>query len=341
MNQVPSSDFKASELNINNYEHNLIFNLSSNKRYINQLNDDAAKNTHNNDSTKKVKTIHALKSNDMNANEIPSEMLLSSEATIRSSTLTSDNSAAARGFNHNHTYTNGAETSTASDTSDAPIHPYSYKNKMQRILEKMKMKDEKSASGNGSGASSQAESRDDIYLRLNHIDLTFEEIVNSNSEEFNELLKRPEYTQPQLTFLRDMRRRAKNKIAAQVCRKRKLDSIESLTEDVNQLKEIKSDLMEDQLNIHKELSEMANKFNDLYSDILNSSDVFSQADGTILQYINNLKLQLSTNEEDLYSADSVISQLTVSEEEQSSQDIGDYDDDDSQDDITYHSSDRK
>ena len=53
------------------------------------------------------------------------------------------------------------------------------------------------------------------------IPLTMDQIVESPVEEFNEILTRHKLTEPQLQLIRDIRRRGKNKVAAQNCRKRK------------------------------------------------------------------------------------------------------------------------
>ncbi|XP_023340030.1 transcription factor NF-E2 45 kDa subunit [Eurytemora carolleeae] len=47
-------------------------------------------------------------------------------------------------------------------------------------------------------------------------------------DEFNDLLSRHDLTEEQLNLCRDIRRRGKNKVAAQNCRRRKLDQVEEL-----------------------------------------------------------------------------------------------------------------
>ena len=47
-------------------------------------------------------------------------------------------------------------------------------------------------------------------------------------DEFNDLLSKTDLTEDQLNTCRDIRRRGKNKVAAQNCRQRKLEQIEEL-----------------------------------------------------------------------------------------------------------------
>lgn len=47
-------------------------------------------------------------------------------------------------------------------------------------------------------------------------------------DEFNDLLSKNELSEEQLNVCRDIRRRGKNKVAAQNCRQRKLEQIEEL-----------------------------------------------------------------------------------------------------------------
>lgn len=78
-------------------------------------------------------------------------------------------------------------------------------------------------------------SRDEKRARALQIPIPTLEIVNLPIDEFNERLTKYELTDTQLSLIRDIRRRGKNKVAAQNCRKRKLDQINTLQLEVDSL----------------------------------------------------------------------------------------------------------
>jgi len=63
-----------------------------------------------------------------------------------------------------------------------------------------------------------------------------QDIVNPPMDEFNDMLSKEDLTEEQLNICRDIRRRGKNKVAAQNCRKRKLEQIDELQERLDESK---------------------------------------------------------------------------------------------------------
>ena len=61
-------------------------------------------------------------------------------------------------------------------------------------------------------------------------------------DEFNDMLSKEDLTEEQLNICRDIRRRGKNKVAAQNCRKRKLEQIDELQKKVDEAKKRQNQL---------------------------------------------------------------------------------------------------
>jgi hypothetical protein len=142
--------------------------------------------------------------------------------------ITSDD--ALYGLIHNHTYLETNE-------DDGVYHPHSYKNKLKSMIN-----------------ATNKESKDEVLLTEYKIEYSLDLIVNSNVEAFTDMLKNPKLTQEQLNVMKDIRRRGKNKIAAKTCRKRKIDSIDNLKEDVDELKSKKAMLELERKNIEEQVS---------------------------------------------------------------------------------------
>merc|ERR1719320_2101937 len=68
------------------------------------------------------------------------------------------------------------------------------------------------------------------------IRLNVKDIVTPPMDEFNDMLSKEDLTEEQLNICRDIRRRGKNKVAAQNCRKRKLEQIDELQERLEEAK---------------------------------------------------------------------------------------------------------
>jgi len=81
-------------------------------------------------------------------------------------------------------------------------------------------------------------------------------ITKMGMEEFNEYCQRRHFSEEQIQYMRDVRRKGKNKIAAQNCRKRKIENIEELEKKVEQGKAV---LMEKQKKNRKMEEDKENK----------------------------------------------------------------------------------
>ncbi|XP_066571719.1 nuclear factor erythroid 2-related factor 3 [Amia ocellicauda] len=110
-------------------------------------------------------------------------------------------------------------------------------------------------------------SRDERRARAFDIPFSVQDIVNMPVEEFLELLSSYDLTEAQVTLIRDIRRRGKNKVAAQNCRKRKLDVITNLESDVDELQRRKEKLLKERVQQNKSIGSMKQKLNQLYRDV--------------------------------------------------------------------------
>lgn len=110
-------------------------------------------------------------------------------------------------------------------------------------------------------------SRDERRAKALHIPFSVDEIVRMPVESFNGMLSRHYLTDLQLSLIRDIRRRGKNKVAAQNCRKRKLDVLLNLEDDVCNLQAKKETLKRERIQCHKAINIMRQKLHDLYHDV--------------------------------------------------------------------------
>lgn len=114
------------------------------------------------------------------------------------------------------------------------------------------------------------ESRDEKKARELNISLTLEQIINSPVEEYNELLNRANLNPEQQSLVRDIRRRGKNKVAAQNCRKRKIETISSMEMDIDDLNSEREELLTKQKELEDTKKGIQAKYNQLYQQIFNS-----------------------------------------------------------------------
>ena len=105
--------------------------------------------------------------------------------------------------------------------------------------------------------------------------ITCADIINLPMDEFNDLLSKHELTEEQLTLCRDIRRRGKNKVAAQNCRKRKIDQIKQLETEVTRIKCRKTELVTDHEKLMQQRATWADLVKRLHDYVLKVTRGFS------------------------------------------------------------------
>lgn len=110
-------------------------------------------------------------------------------------------------------------------------------------------------------------SRDERRAKALNIPFPMDQIINLPVDDFNELLTQYTLTDTQLALVRDIRRRGKNKVAAQNCRKRKLESIIHLETELNQLKAQREILSKQRFEFNRSLAFIKRRLSDLYSQV--------------------------------------------------------------------------
>ena len=110
------------------------------------------------------------------------------------------------------------------------------------------------------------------YKRIEELKVPFtvDQIVHTPVEEFNDMLTRHKLTETQLQLIRDIRRRGKNKVAAQNCRKRKMDVICTLEDEMGSMERMRDKLLHERYIIDKQTRDMKEKLSNLYSEIFHS-----------------------------------------------------------------------
>ncbi|KAJ6666583.1 hypothetical protein lerEdw1_020306 [Lerista edwardsae] len=111
------------------------------------------------------------------------------------------------------------------------------------------------------------QNHDEHRAKALRIPFSVNDIVTLPVDSFNSMLSRYYLTDNQLSLIRDIRRRGKNKVAAQNCRKRKLDAIMNLEDDVYHLQAKKESLKKEKAQCNRSISLIKQKLDHLYWDI--------------------------------------------------------------------------
>lgn len=110
-------------------------------------------------------------------------------------------------------------------------------------------------------------SRDERRALALKIPFSLEKIVNLPVDDFNELLTQFTLSDTQLALVRDIRRRGKNKVAAQNCRKRKLENIVHLENELGHLRAQREHLSRERLEFQQNLALIKCRLSDLYTQV--------------------------------------------------------------------------
>ncbi|XP_033840429.1 endoplasmic reticulum membrane sensor NFE2L1b isoform X3 [Periophthalmus magnuspinnatus] len=159
-------------------------------------------------------------------------------------------------ISHNHTY----NLPLSSAFSDRPELPLSNAKKSIRDKQSSKLQQHQDLLDKHA-------SRDERRARAMKIPFSNEKIINLPVEEFNELLAKHHLSEAQLALIRDIRRRGKNKMAAQNCRKRKLDTIINLEQNVQELRRDKARLLKEKMEFIRSIRQMKQKMHGLYQEV--------------------------------------------------------------------------
>ena len=101
--------------------------------------------------------------------------------------------------------------------------------------------------------------RDEKRAKEMKIPFNLDDIIDMPVDQFSEMLSEYKLTESQLQLIRDIRRRGKNKQAAQNCRKRKLDVIQTLEEEVEGLRNERDQLEQKRHQMKRETSQLKEK----------------------------------------------------------------------------------
>lgn len=110
-------------------------------------------------------------------------------------------------------------------------------------------------------------SRDEQRAKALKIPLSVSMIINLPVDDFKELLSKHHLNDAQMALVQDIRRRGKNKVAAQNCRKRKMENIVGLEGELDSLKEEKERLLSEKVQKAAQLKEMKQQLSSLYLEV--------------------------------------------------------------------------
>ncbi|XP_068572031.1 transcription regulator protein BACH1b [Cebidichthys violaceus] len=143
-------------------------------------------------------------------------------------------------------------------------------------------------SGEDGDSETETEGDSESYTRerARQVKLPFsvEWIVDLSRNDFQQLLKQQVFTREQLEFVHDIRRRSKNRLAAQRCRKRKLDCIHDLQCEINKLKTEREKLMMEKSHLSQLRSKTYHSVSALCQRVYNEANLQPEQLQVLAQY---------------------------------------------------------
>lgn len=154
------------------------------------------------------------------------------------------------------------------DLSEGVWHDHSYASPPPLTYPHKSIKEEPVSDDESTRLEERDLSRDELRARAMCLPFSVLQIVNMPVEEFLDVLESHGFSPEQVTLLRDIRRRGKNKLAAQNCRKRKLDAITGLQEEVARLQAQRDRLLRDKRLTAKTMCAVGQQIQQLTRDVL-------------------------------------------------------------------------
>ncbi len=118
--------------------------------------------------------------------------------------------------------------------------------------------------------------KDEKMAREARIKISVQDIISLSIDEFNDLLSKNTLSEDQYKICRDIRKRGKNKIAAQTCRQRKSDQIEELRGRLQNEQNTTSRLKKEYEGLVVQRKNAADELNNLINNILISRNLSPQ-----------------------------------------------------------------
>lgn len=166
-----------------------------------------------------------------------------------------------------HSDISASSSLDSNQNSDSIHHNHSYASSSEAGSPKGFRSYNRSKNGSFDEDGFNRPSRDERRAKELNIPIPIEKIINLPVDSFNDLLKKYDFNNKQLQLIRDIRRRGKNKVAAQNCRKRKISAIQQVEGSVGAMQNEHDKLLKERDKVNEELSVMQSRFDDLYNQV--------------------------------------------------------------------------